>query len=55
MKTLQAIKNALVITALDYFNTKWITEVTTDASPVGLGLVCAQIDPGNEKENHNLW
>ncbi len=49
MKALQAIKNALVTTVLDYFNTKWITEVTTDASPVGLGLVCAQIDPDNEK------
>jgi hypothetical protein len=49
LKTLQAIKNALVTTALDYINTKWITEVTTHASPVGLGLVCAQIDPDNEK------
>jgi hypothetical protein len=40
----------LVTTALGYFNIAWKTEVTADASPVGLALVCAQIDPKDERK-----
>lgn len=34
---------------MSYFNTEWTTELTVDASPVGLGAVLAQIDPNNPK------
>ena len=47
---MEAIKSKLITSALGYFNVKWITEVTVDASPVGLAAVCAQINPQNSKE-----
>ena len=42
---LKNIKNALSTEAMGYFNKSWITELTTDASPTGLGAVLSQIDP----------
>ncbi len=43
------IKKALITDSLAFFNRKWLTELTGDASPVGLGVVLAQIDPFNKK------
>ena len=40
-----AIKQALITKALVFFNVDWLTELTVDASPVGLGAVLAQINP----------
>ena len=50
--SLEAIKQALVRKALNYFRTDWDTEVTVDASPVGLGAVLAQINPKCPKERN---
>ncbi len=50
VEALRSIKEALVTTALGYFNIAWITEVTADASQVGLALLCAQIYPKDERK-----
>ena len=47
---LGGIKKALIREALSYFRADWDTEVTVDASPVGLAGVLAQINPKNPKE-----
>jgi hypothetical protein len=39
------IKNAILTSETAYFNKEWRTELTVDASPVGLGAVMAQYDP----------
>ena len=43
-EALNKLKTTLTTTALSYFNKDWRTEITVDASPVGLGLVMAQYD-----------
>ncbi|CAF1016621.1 unnamed protein product [Brachionus calyciflorus] len=43
----------LVTEAMGYFNKEWRTEVTVDASPVGVALVMAQYDPKNP-ENRKI-
>ena len=42
---LKRIKEALTTEAMGYFDENWQTELTTDASPTGLGAVLAQKDP----------
>lgn len=44
------IKEALVTSALGYFDVDWHTEVTVDASPVGLAAIIAQVNPRDSKE-----
>jgi hypothetical protein len=39
------IKKAILTTETAYFDKTWRTELTVDASPVGLGAVMAQYDP----------
>ena len=41
-KSLVEIKNALTTTALAHFNVLWLTEIETDASPVGQGASLRQ-------------
>ena len=48
-EAMNKIKKALITDSLAFFNRKWLTELTVDASPVGLGGVLAQIDPFNKK------
>ena len=45
--SLSKLKCTLTTKALSYFNKELRTEVTVDASPVGLGLVMAQYDPAD--------
>ena len=45
----KSIKDKLVTTALSFYNVDWSTEVTVDASPVGVAAVLAQLNPSNEK------
>ena len=49
-KAMQAIKDAFRREAFAFFNKEWRTEVTVDASPVGLGAVLAQINPADPKD-----
>ena len=49
---MDAIKAALTTRSIAYFNKNWRSEVTVDASPVGLGLVFAQYDPENPSKRH---
>ena len=49
-EALERIKDTLVTHALGFFNVTWTTEVTFDASPVGLSAVCAQINPARQSE-----
>ena len=49
-KALRAIKDAVITKSLSYFDPEWITEVTVDASPVGVAAVLAQINPSNPKD-----
>jgi len=44
---LKRIKDALSTEAMGYFDESWQTELTTNASPTGLGTVLAQKDPKN--------
>ena len=46
-KALDDLKAALTGEALAYFNKEWLTEVHTDASPVGLSSILIQVDPNN--------
>jgi transposase InsO family protein len=46
------LKRAIMKTTLAYFNKKWRTELTVDASPVGLAAVMAQHDPAKPNEKH---
>jgi hypothetical protein len=48
----KAIKEALITKSLSYFNTKFLTQVTVDVSPVGLGAVLGQVNPKNLKDKH---
>ena len=48
----QSIKSNLVTKALAYFNVNWNTEVTVDASQVGLGALLTQTNPENLKEKN---
>ena len=41
----QAVKQAVIQHTLSFFNPTWLTEVTVDASPVGLGAVLGQENP----------
>ena len=43
------IKEALTTEAMGYFDENWNTELTTDASPTGLGAVLAPTGPTNRK------
>ena len=47
---IKSIKKALTTKALGYFNIRWLTELHTDASPVGLSLVCVQVNPENSND-----
>jgi hypothetical protein len=47
---MDAVKKALVTTALAFYNVNWHTEVTVDASPVGLGAVHGLINPQNPRD-----
>lgn len=49
---LDKIKNSIVTNALAYFKLNWNTELTVDASPVGLAAVLAQINPIDKKERN---
>ena len=49
-KAFEKIKTDLIVKALSFFNTKWLTQVICDASPVGLGGVLGQTNPENKKE-----
>jgi hypothetical protein len=51
-ESLEAIKSNLTTESIAYFNKYWRTEITVDASPVGLGLVFAQYDPKNPSKRH---
>jgi hypothetical protein len=44
-EALRTIKEKLITTALGFFDVNWMTEVTVDASPVGVAAVCAQVNP----------
>lgn len=44
-KALDKLKETLSSKALNYFDPTWRTEITVDASPVGLAAVMAQYDP----------
>jgi hypothetical protein len=48
----EALKAAISTKCMGYFNKDWRTEVTVDASPVGLGAVLSQYNPNNTKERH---
>lgn len=48
--SMEAVKKALVTEALAFFNIQWLTEVTVDASPVGLGAVLGQVNPVNKRD-----
>jgi hypothetical protein len=47
------IKESLIKT-IGYFDTTWDTQVTTDASPVGISAVLTQSDPNNPQETKLL-
>ena len=47
---IKSIKKALTTKALGYFNIRWLTELHTDASPIGLSLVCVQVNPENSND-----
>jgi hypothetical protein len=49
-QSLNELKDAIIDKTLAYFNKDWRTEVTVDASPVGLGLVMAQYDPNKPED-----
>ena len=42
------IKGKLITSALSFYNINWFTELTVDASPVGVAAVLAQLDPANK-------
>jgi hypothetical protein len=46
------LKDSITTTTAAYFNKEYMTEVTVDASPVGLGLVMAQYDPKAPNDKH---
>ena len=49
-KAFEGLKEAISTRCTAYFNTEWRTEMTVDASPVGLGAVLSQINPKDEKD-----
>jgi hypothetical protein len=49
-KALKSIKDRIVKNALSFFNKDWDTELTVDASPVGLGAVLAQVNPADSND-----
>ena len=44
------IKETISTKALAYFDVPWLTEVYVDASPKGLGAVCLQINPYDNRD-----
>ena len=46
-EALAKMKEALTNEAMAFFNKDWITELTTDAIPTGLGAELSQIDPSD--------
>ena len=53
-EALKNLKNTLSTSALAYFDKNLRSEVTVDASPVGLGLVLAQYDPSDPVNTRSI-
>ena len=51
-RALEELKKAYTTESMGYFNRNWITELTTDASPTGLGAVLGQYDPQDKNKRH---
>lgn len=47
---LRKLKEAITSRCMAFFDKKWQTELTVDASPVGLGAVLAQVNPDNSRD-----
>jgi hypothetical protein len=51
-RALDILKDTLSKEAMGYFDKAWTTELTTDASPDGLGAVLSQFDPKDKSQSH---
>lgn len=49
-RVMNKIKQTISTKALAYFDVAWHTEVYVDASPKGLGAVCLQINPDDNRD-----
>ena len=52
---MKQLKEAISSKAVNYFNPEWRTELSVDASPIGLGLVLSQYNPKNPNERHIVY
>ena len=52
---MKQLKEAITTNAVKYFDPSWRTELSVDASPIGLGLVLSQYNPNEPNNRHIVY